>query len=70
MVKYLDRCPNCGGDMTGDGYTSVEHCENVEPDPSLEPDANPVYCNYSDDDAYQNLEYQAACHAYDNGLQP
>lgn len=49
MVKYLDRCPNCGGDMTGDGYTSVEHCENVEPDPSLEPDANPVYCNYTEE---------------------
>lgn len=44
----FDGCPNCGGDLVGDGYTSVIHCEEVDPDPWLEPDANPVYCNYPD----------------------
>lgn len=43
-----DVCPHCNGDLVGDGYTSVIHCEEVDPDPWLEPDANPVYCNYSD----------------------
>lgn len=47
-TDVIDRCPNCGGDLVGDGYTSVVHCEYVDPDPWLEPDANPVYCNYPD----------------------
>ncbi len=37
-------CPNCGGTMIGDGYTSVRHCENVDVPEDLEPDAPPVYC--------------------------
>ena len=37
-------CTTCGGDMIGDGYTLVRHCENVEDIEGLEPDANPVYC--------------------------
>lgn len=48
-----DTCPSCGGDLIGDGYTSVIHCEEVDPDPWLEPDANPVYCNYP------NMEHDA-----------
>ena len=36
-------CKNCGGDMIGDGYTVVLHCEYAEVD-TLEPDAGPVYC--------------------------
>jgi len=46
MIFDDDQCPNCNGELFGDGYTSVIHCENVDPDPWLEPDANPVYCNY------------------------
>lgn len=31
--------------MIGDGYTLVEHCENLEDFPmDREPDSNPVYC--------------------------
>ena len=39
-------CPDCGGPMCGDGYTSVRHCENAETLYywDLEPDVEPVYC--------------------------
>jgi len=44
-------CINCGGEMIGDGYTSVDHCENA--DDQLyefhEPDAGPVYCEFESD---------------------
>ncbi len=39
-------CPNCGGDIIGDGYTEVRRFEFA--DESLcedrEPDSNVVYC--------------------------
>jgi len=39
-------CPNCGGDIIGDGYNTAQHCEFA--DESLyddhEPDSKPVYC--------------------------
>ena len=40
-------CSNCGADIVGDGYTSVQHCENAEEDTydSHEPDANVVLCS-------------------------
>ncbi len=46
-------CKNCGGDMIGDGYTTVFHCENADWDSFCdhEPDANPVYCNWSEEDS-------------------
>ena len=38
-------CKNCGGDMSGDGYSEVRHCENVDViGKGYEPDANPVFC--------------------------
>ena len=41
-------CPYCGGDMIGDGYTEVVHCENAEEETYCdhEPDAPPVYCTF------------------------
>lgn len=36
-------CPNCGGALVGDSYTTVIHCEFTDPE-GLEPDANPHYC--------------------------
>ena len=40
-------CKNCGGDMCGDGYTDVRHCENLDLiGEGHEPDAGPVYCDY------------------------
>lgn len=39
-----DRCPVCGGDMVGDGYTIGYHCENVDCPLDIEPDADPIYC--------------------------
>ncbi len=39
-------CNKCGGELIGDGYTSVVHCENADEDMycGLEPDANIVEC--------------------------
>tara|TARA_B100000497_G_scaffold128056_1_gene172886 strand:+ start:5658 stop:5837 length:180 start_codon:yes stop_codon:yes gene_type:complete len=37
-------CPNCGGNMEGDGYTRVLHCEFVDDTLDIEPDANPIFC--------------------------
>lgn len=38
-------CIMCGGNMIGDGYSMVLHCENYEGDIyDMEPDANPLYC--------------------------
>jgi len=41
------KCPKCGGNIEGDGYTIVLHCENVSSEniEYSEPDANPVYCD-------------------------
>lgn len=43
-------CIKCGGDMIGDGYTSVMHCEYADESTyeSHEPDASPVYCDFED----------------------
>ena len=50
-------CPNCGGDLIGDGYTSVVHCEyaNEESYENCEPDAGPIYCTY---DPYDEAGHQ------------
>ena len=40
-------CPNCGGDIIGDGYTEVRHCEfsNLDTYEDHEPDSSVVYCS-------------------------
>lgn len=47
-VKKLEpsSCDVCGGNIVGDGYTIVFHCENVELDlfNLPEPDSNIVCC--------------------------
>ena len=50
MMTHATTCIKCGGDMIGDGYTSVIHCENAdEVDYEFhEADAGPVYCDYID----------------------
>ncbi len=42
-------CPNCGGEIIGDGYTSNMKCENAEDVDFLEPDAEIVLCNFTED---------------------
>ena len=42
-------CNDCGGDILGDGYTEVFHCERAEIE-GIEPDANIVFCGYSPED--------------------
>ncbi len=39
-------CPNCGGDLYGDGYTWPIHCEFVDLGPCWEPDSGPWYCDF------------------------
>jgi hypothetical protein len=43
-------CPNCGGDLIGDGYTSVIHCEYADDDEYAyaAPDEGPFLCNFED----------------------
>jgi hypothetical protein len=40
------QCVKCGGDLIGDGWTLVIHCENAKEDMycGLEPDADIVEC--------------------------
>lgn len=43
-------CKNCGGDMIGDGYTDVRHCENLDLiGKGFEPDAGPIFCDHEDE---------------------
>ena len=38
-------CPNCGGNIVGDGFTTPRHCENSDIiELCLEPDADVHYC--------------------------
>jgi len=47
MPEYT--CPKCGGDLIGDGYTSVIHCENsTEDHMDKTPDDGPFYCDYQE----------------------
>ena len=39
------KCPICNSDMLGDGFTSPLHCEFIDVDPWVEPDADPVFCD-------------------------
>ena len=49
----MSNCPKCGGDLIGDGYTSVVHCEYAEEDDYEynAPDDGPVLCNYVEEEA-------------------
>ena len=39
-------CPECGGDLLGDGYTRVIHCEYADAPLDADPDAPPIYCKH------------------------
>lgn len=42
-------CIKCGGDMIGDGYTSVLQCEFLDGDTDANyaaPDEGPFYCDF------------------------
>ncbi len=43
----MNSCPNCGGTIIGDGYTTVRHCENSESEHiwDSEPDASVILCD-------------------------
>lgn len=44
-------CKNCGEHMEGDGYYNVFHCINAPEEKYQyhEPDANPVYCDFEEE---------------------
>ena len=50
--KHGEVCPNCGGSIVGDGWTTVRRCENVDLElvEDLEPDAGPVFCGSDNTD--------------------
>jgi len=38
-------CKTCNGDLVGDGYSTVRHCESLDLiGEGYEPDAGPVFC--------------------------
>ena len=44
---YLSNmCPDCGGDLDGDGYTEVQHCASITERTQIyfTPDDAPVFC--------------------------
>ena len=43
-------CPKCGGDLIGDGYTVVIHCEYADESKYEyhEPDSDPIYCDFEE----------------------
>lgn len=43
-------CKKCGARMEGDGVNTVLHCEFVENTDGIEPDSNPVYCDFEVDE--------------------
>lgn len=45
MVVAEGTCSVCGGDLLGDGYTSVVRCENAEVGDGVECDAGVVECD-------------------------
>ena len=42
-------CIKCGGEMIGDDYTMVLHCENVDDIEGYEADAGPIYCDFEEE---------------------
>lgn len=47
----MSTCPNCGGTILGDGYTTPLHCENVDITlSSNEPDCKSIYCTGDNDE--------------------
>lgn len=51
-VQALSGCPYCGGNIEGDGYTIVLHCENADLPLDVEPDAEPVLCEHQGVEAW------------------
>lgn len=51
-------CEKCGERLEGDGYTRVLHCPyaDYETYDSLEPDAAPVMCTFSDETEQEQAE--------------
>lgn len=53
MTEYRTTCKDCGEYLEGDGYKTVMHCPNLEEISYDEPDAGPVYCGWTEDQAPQ-----------------
>lgn len=44
LQPYRPICRDCGGNIVGDGYTSVMRCENYDGDTDVAPDSGPLHC--------------------------
>ena len=42
---HMETCPTCGGQMVGDGYTVLRHCENSDPPDFIAPDSGIFFCD-------------------------
>jgi hypothetical protein len=44
VAVVMESCPDCGGKLTGDGYTAPVACEFVDVPTDREVDAPPLFC--------------------------
>ena len=46
----MNQCPNCGEQLSGDGYQTPVHCMNADIDDwwYAAPDEGPFYCDAAD----------------------
>lgn len=45
-------CPNCGGKIIGDGYTTPLRCEEATADDLTEPDGRVILCELFEDNPF------------------
>ena len=50
MIEYRPTCKDCGETLEGDGFKTVIHCPNVDGVLCVEPDADPYYCGWNEDE--------------------
>ena len=55
----MTSCKDCGGEMIGDGYSVIIHCESAVEDSYWfdEPDSGPVYCGFVEPEPEVELDF-------------
>ena len=54
MNTHRPQCPNCGGTLNGDGYTTPVSCEFANTPDGAEPDSGPYYCGFTEEEESPN----------------